>query len=107
MDDQKEAKVSNENLAPMLNTETATTHHVTVRHNPDIDHGYAWFILVASFCVNMCHGSSFAFFSVLYDDLQQHFGGDYSSVAWVGSLQLGFSYGSGTSILSVQYLLVE
>lgn len=63
----------------------STSHHRHIH----VDAGWAWVIVFASFWCNfIVDGINFSF-SVLQEEIRQHFGSSVGATAWVNSLQTG------------------
>ena len=66
------------------------------------DHGYAWVILGAAFCLQFIVGSLFMAFSVLLVEFPEVFQTDKATSSWIGSILIGASSISGNNSVYIQ-----
>ncbi|XP_064618658.1 monocarboxylate transporter 12-like [Lineus longissimus] len=56
--------------------------------HPDIDHGWAWAVMIAAFFIQFAAAGTIMCYGVLYVEFLDYFGESRASTSWIGSLNI-------------------
>ena len=69
-------------------------------HVPPPDGGWGWFVVLASFLLQMVSQGTTMSFGVLFTDLLDYFEASETTTSWIGSIQPATLYLTGNLITS-------